>query len=68
MKDLIKSYNELIFEDVLLEGKLEAISKWGNAFEVEEYVEKFMNKRNGIRLKIGKPFNDIDYWHSKNML
>ena len=55
MKDLIKSYNELIFEDVLLEGKLEAISKWGNTFEVEEYIEKFMNKRNGIRLKIGKP-------------
>lgn len=46
MKDLIKSYNELIFEDVLLEGKLEAISKWGNTFEVEEYVEKFMNKQN----------------------
>ena len=65
MKDLIKSYNELIFEDVLLEGKLEAISKWGNTFEVEEYIEKFMNKQNGIRLKIGKPFNDIDYWHSK---
>ena len=46
MKDLIKSYNELIFEDVLLEGKLEAISKCGNTFEVEEYIEKFMNKQN----------------------
>ena len=37
MKDSIKSYNEFIFEDVLLEGKLEAISKCGNTpFEAKE--------------------------------
>ena len=65
MKNLVKSYNEIIFEDVLLEGKREAISKWGNTFEVEEYIEKFMNKNNGIRLKVALPYNDIDYWHSK---
>ena len=65
MKELNQNYKSIIIEDILLEGKREAISKWGNTFEVEEYIEKFMNKKNGVRLKIGNPLNDIDYWHSK---
>jgi hypothetical protein len=58
-------YYKIISEDILFEGRNEALVKWGNTQEVDEYLEKFMNKNNGIRLKIGKPFNDIDYWHSK---
>lgn len=58
-------YLKIIYEDILFEGRKEALSKWGSLNEVDEYLEKFMNKQNGIRLKIGKPFNDIDYWHSK---
>ena len=65
MKDLIKSYNELIIEDILFEGRNEALAKWGNSYDVDEYLERFMNKHNGVRLKVSSPYNDIDYWHSK---
>ena len=59
MNKFIKSYTEIIFEDVLLEEKHEALSKWKDYVDVEEYIEKFMNKQNGIRLKIGKPYKNI---------
>ena len=65
MKNLIKSYNELINEDILLEGRNEALAKWCNSYDVDEYLERFMNKNNGVRLKVSSPYNDIDYWHSK---
>lgn len=65
MNNFNKTYKEIIYEDILLEGKKEALVKWGDTEEVNEYIEKFINKRNGIRLKVSSPYNDIDYWHSK---
>lgn len=56
---------EIICKDILLEGKREALNKWGDTEETNQYIEKFMNKKNGIRLKVASPYNDIDYWHSK---
>jgi hypothetical protein len=55
---------EQIYRDLLLEGKQEALAKWKQFEEAEQYVELFMNKRNGIRLKVSSPYNDIDFWHS----
>lgn len=65
MNKFEQTYLKIITEDILLEGRKEALAKWGNTQEVDEYLEKFMNKNNGIRLKVNTPFNDIDYWHSK---
>ena len=35
---------EIICKDILLEGKIEALQKWGDTEETNQYIEKFMNK------------------------
>lgn len=61
-------YKNIILKDIFFKGRKEALIKWGNTQEADEYIEKFMNKNNGIRLKVSTPYNDIDYWHSKKNL
>lgn len=61
----MKNKFDQLVRNILLEGKNEAIAKWGNTDDVIETVEKFFNKKNGIRLKVGEPYNNIDWWHSE---
>lgn len=58
-------FQSIINHDILFESKKQALLKWKNQQNVQQYIEKFMNKHNGIRLKVASPYNDIDYWHSK---
>jgi len=37
----------------------------GSSLEVQEYLDKFYNKVDGVSSKVSSPYNDIDYWHSK---
>lgn len=56
---------EDLVRDILLEGRNEAIAKWGNTKEVNQALDKFFDKKNGVRFKVMNPLNDIDHWHSK---